>query len=93
MLQNNSITTTRIRLHTYDNSEGREEEAPASRVVAYIPGVGEYFNLSSDSSWFKVLLVVHHLYPGETVDIAADVYAERVERAEAIKASGYKGKL
>ena len=81
----------RINLHIYDSKAG--EDALGSRVTTYIPGVGEYLELSPGSSWLKVQLVVHRLYPGQTVDIEADVYGESVERAEAIKASEYKGKL
>ncbi len=90
MPQKKSIATMEICLYTFDN----KETARASRVVAQVPRVGEYFKLSSDdSSWFKVLLVVHTLETGETVKQKADIYAEKVERAEAIKASEYKGEL
>jgi hypothetical protein len=83
----------RIRLHIYDDSQGNKEEAISSPPVAYIPRVGEYLKLSPESPWYKIQLVVHNLYPGETVDIEAEVYAERVERTEALETAGYKGKF
>jgi hypothetical protein len=82
----------KIRLHMYDNSQGNEENAIASPVVTYIPKVGEYFKLSQNGSWFQIQLVVHNLYPDETPEFEADVYAEKVEYAKVLKAAGHKGK-
>jgi hypothetical protein len=59
-----------------------------TREVKRIPAVGEHLMISEDAPWFKVLFVLHKLYPNG-VNSEADVYAIKVDRIETLTEAGY----
>jgi len=76
----------KVFLHTRDPEE--PEGINNFYEFARIPAVGEYVAISSDSPWFKVVLVVHTPFP---CDCEAEVYAVKEDHNEVMEASGYKG--
>lgn len=86
MPQKKSITTMKIRLHSYNS---KEENITPPFEVTRIPEVGECFMMSNSGPCFKVLLVVHKPYPNS--DSKAEVYAEEMELSKAKTEAGYKG--
>jgi len=76
----------KVFLHTRDPKES--ECVNQFLEFARIPVIGEHVAISSDSPWFKVVVVVHTPFP---CDCEAEVYAVKVEHLEVIKASGFKG--